>query len=558
MPIPPRPFAYNTGTGITGTDQVGSLAIGVGPQTSPGPGGLKWWSGPNEGLGYVIAYPQPSGDHPTPIGPTASLGFFRSTSLSEGTFLSLANYISNGATGPFYSGDQAKTWLNANGYWTSWGQVPSGMVLYLDASNSSSYGGTGSTWYDLSGNGNNGTLNNVTFSSSGADTMVFNGTSSYVSFSSTSNIPIENQPYAISVWFNADSMVGAYGLVGWGSYGNGNQVNAFRVLGTNGLVNYWWGNDLSVYPVGLAGGSWFNAIAQYDGTTRSIWLNGATAASDTPGAHSVPSSSNLTIGNTNTTEYFPGDIAEVLIYDRALSFDEIQAIYNSGKPKYIPSGLVVLLDAAYYSGSGTTWTDLSGNGNNATLINSPTYSTASRGMFSFLDTSFQYASIPNIGNLSQWTIEAWFRPTASLTGKISSVVTNQFDLVNKLNYSLGTNNAPTSYNLCAGFFDGVGSGWHNTTGIATTANTWYQVVGTYDGTTIRQYVNGSASGGTLTYSGTPQSGGEVRIMRRWDSPNNDSTNFLKGDVSIVRIYNRALSAEEVLSNYEGSRSRFAI
>ncbi len=221
----------------------------------------------------------------------------------------------------------------------------------------------------------------------------------------------------------------------------------------------------------------------------------------------------------------------------------------------VTSGLRVNLDAgnsASYSGSGSTWSDLSGNGNNATLINTPTYSSSQSGYFSFLDTSTQYATISDIGSLSQWTVEAWFRPTASFTGKVTAIVTNQFDLSTKLNYSLGTNTAPGSYNICAGYFNGA---WRTTSGFAPTLNTWVHVVGTYDGTTIRQYVN-AVLNTSLTYTGTPQSGGQIRIARRWDETT-ASSNLYKGDISIIRIYNTALNAAEVLQNYNAVSSRYA-
>ena len=63
-----RPFAYNTGSTIDGTTQVGNIAIGVSDQDySQNPGGVKWWMGPDEDLGYVIAHEVPAGDQPTQI-----------------------------------------------------------------------------------------------------------------------------------------------------------------------------------------------------------------------------------------------------------------------------------------------------------------------------------------------------------------------------------------------------------------------------------------------------------------------------------------------------------
>lgn len=229
-------------------------------------------------------------------------------------------------------------------------------------------------------------------------------------------------------------------------------------------------------------------------------------------------------------------------------------LYN---PKTITDGLMLCLDAGNkksYSGTGTTWNDITGNNRNATLINSPTFNSNFGGYLNFVDTSLQYATIANIGNLSRWTIEAWFRLTTGLTNKVASIITNQYDGVNKLNFTIGTNNSPINYNLATGFFDGS---WRSITGMVPSTNIWYHAVGTYDGTTVRQFINGSANGGTLTYSGTPQSGGQIRLMTRWDDLST-SANYINGDLATVRIYSSALSSDQIVQNFNANRSRFGI
>jgi hypothetical protein len=223
----------------------------------------------------------------------------------------------------------------------------------------------------------------------------------------------------------------------------------------------------------------------------------------------------------------------------------------------VTDGLVFNVDAGLvgsYPQTSSTWYDTSGNSRNVLLINTPTYSSSNSGSLTFSTASLQYATASNIGSLTTWTAEVWFKLTSSLTGKITSVISNEFDLVNKLNFSIGTNNQPTNANLAVGFFDGA---WRTTAGFVPSVNTWYQVVGTYDGSIIRQYVNGTASGGTLTYTGTPQSGGTIRLMRRWDSPVL-AGNLCDGDLTIARLYNKALTSTEVLQNYNAQRGRFGI
>ena len=116
MPIS-RPFAYNTGSTISGTIQVGDLAIGT-PNIGFQATGLEWWNGADEDLGYVIAGSVPDDSQPTPIsGVTASVQFWRSIDKTEASFIEIANYITGQSFG---SGNDASTYLTTNGYWNSW------------------------------------------------------------------------------------------------------------------------------------------------------------------------------------------------------------------------------------------------------------------------------------------------------------------------------------------------------------------------------------------------------------------------------------------------------
>jgi hypothetical protein len=116
-----RPFAYNPGEEIPGTEQVGGLSIGA--PTSGFTNNPQYWNGPDEELGYVIAQSVSGNTQPTPLsGVTASVGFFRSEDLTEGSFITLSETIANQS---FANGDEAKTWLNDNGYWTSYESLPS-------------------------------------------------------------------------------------------------------------------------------------------------------------------------------------------------------------------------------------------------------------------------------------------------------------------------------------------------------------------------------------------------------------------------------------------------
>ena len=112
-----RKFAYAFEP-IIGSTLYGNLAVGVTLSSyGDNPGGVKWWNGPDEDLGYVIAHTVPSGNQPNPKGLSCSIGFWRTTSLTDQSFLTL---VSQTVGQTFATASTAATWLNTNGYWTSY------------------------------------------------------------------------------------------------------------------------------------------------------------------------------------------------------------------------------------------------------------------------------------------------------------------------------------------------------------------------------------------------------------------------------------------------------
>ena len=209
--------------------------------------------------------------------------------------------------------------------------VTNGLVLALDAGDRNSYVSGSTTWIDLVGI-NNGTLTNgPTFNTGSGGSIVFDGTNDFINIYTNTNIPISNSQYSINVWFSATSF-GSGGLVGWGAYNTSNSVTALR-FNNNGFRHYWWGNDLDI-ALSMSANTWYNVVALYNGTTRQIWLNAQLVAQDTPSTHNVPYATNLTVGVTNSTEYFSGKIATSQIYNRGLSASEVLQNYNATKGRF--------------------------------------------------------------------------------------------------------------------------------------------------------------------------------------------------------------------------------
>jgi hypothetical protein len=215
-----------------------------------------------------------------------------------------------------------------------------------------------------------------------------------------------------------------------------------------------------------------------------------------------------------------------------------------GGPNIVTSGLVLSLDAANvksYPGSGTTWTDLSGNGNNGTLTNSPTFSSANGGIFTFNGTN-QFINCGNNSSIqiTVGTISAWVRTTTP-GASFRSIIAKQsawglfFNDGILVTYDWGNaQTRTTGLNIANGI-------WNHT------AMTFTQTVGTPSNNAII-YLNGAS---VLTTT-IKHSNHNVNLQIAEANANQ----FLNGNIASAQIYNRALSAAEVAQNYNATKSRF--
>ena len=205
--------------------------------------------------------------------------------------------------------------------------------------------------------------------------------------------------------------------------------------------------------------------------------------------------------------------------------------------KIVTNGLVLHLDASQlrsYPTTGTTWTDLSGSGNNATLINSPTYSTLGGGSILFNGTN-SYAS-GNIQNSTTFTFNVWAR-------NINTTIGGSF---------IGTATSPsTSSNSFIQIGGGIRPFQFNDANQTTAASTnqWVMLTGVQNATTQQLYRNGSL---VRTATKINILGDYYNLGRRTDGV------YLNTYISNVQVYNRNLSSTEVAQNYNALKSRFGL
>ena len=228
-------------------------------------------------------------------------------------------------------------------------------------------------------------------------------------------------------------------------------------------------------------------------------------------------------------------------------------------PKIVTDSLVLALDAANtksYPGSGTAWSDLSGNGYNGTLANGPTFSSANGGSITF-DGTNDYISKTRVqyGITDPWTVEVLFKPTSQVSywnglfgGSLSQGGYWMFHNDQLTNYE--------GYNVDAGTrIKYTGWSYSNTF----TVNNFHHLVITYSP------INSSSGTFNLYYNGTEKTQTYDRTFY-W-SHSLDSR-YIGGigaegrygafDIPFYREYNRTLSLQEVISNYNATKARFGL
>jgi len=223
-------------------------------------------------------------------------------------------------------------------------------------------------------------------------------------------------------------------------------------------------------------------------------------------------------------------------------------------PRIVTNGLVLCLDAGNtksYPGSGTTWTDISRNGNNGTLTNGPTFSSENKGAIAF-DGTNDYCVAGDTSSVSlYYTISIWFK----ITGPPS---TN--DGFGGTLFVQSTSRSPgifisasyTSQNITLSH----ALNQNLTTATDTTLNNNVcNVVGSYNGSKQRIHINGILSTERNWTSNPVLSSPSTQIGRWGDSA---FPRYVQGNIYAVGLYNRELSEAEIQQNFNALRGRFGI
>jgi hypothetical protein len=218
----------------------------------------------------------------------------------------------------------------------------------------------------------------------------------------------------------------------------------------------------------------------------------------------------------------------------------------------VRDGLVLCLDAANpksYPGTGTAWTDLSNN-QIGELINNPTFNSANSGHFQFVTDD--YARIQNNTALDVQTptVEVWIKTNATTQNGFwfeKGTVNSQYALFQE----------GGSIQWRQKFF---GASYNNlTTTTASYINTtnWYQVVGTFSSGSRKLYINGVLVNSDSQTGVIDTNAGGVSIGA-YGGYSGSKSYYYNGNIGIVKVYNRVLTALEIQQNFNALRGRYGI
>lgn len=429
--------------------------------------------------------------------------------------------------------------------------VTDGIVMNLDAGFVSSYPKGGTGWSDLSGNGNNGTLiNGVGFS---GGSMVFDGVDDYVTLGTKS---IVSNDFSINIWFNSTSnTVKEHFILSLG-YSSNPSFLITQDTQSNGEC------ILQAYYVngGITGRTISSSTLPNTSIINLSFIreNGV----NTPYINGVPQTSrifteNVTLGSltyvlgwaiprNKSTAYMQGNIYSSYIYNRALTQQEVLQNYYAGLQRFIPTnGLILSLDAQntnLYATSPTTAYDVSGNDNNGTLTNGVQYIGDSNGSWSFDGVDDRIDLNSDLQLSGEFTITCFFKKNNTNIHTILGRNTNTIGPSAKLIF--------LSDNIFFRAVDGGGSSsWDF--GYTTSMNGSWNFLTFYRNSSNVLYAS--------LNDGNPVQGGTIAGNPGFNTiGRNPDAQFYNGSFSNMQIYNRVLTATEISTIYNATRSRYGL
>lgn len=435
--------------------------------------------------------------------------------------------------------------------------VVDGLVMALDPASSKSYAGNGSSFYDLSGNNNNGTtLNGPVYSTNLSGYFTFDGTNDYIDVAHSSSLNIADN-FTVCFWSKQKTSTATQvtlskyqsGVRGWVFVYN-NTANLMSFDGRNQTADGYKNAESSV-PAPL--GVWNHYTGVKSGVNMIIYQNAVATGSTTwSSAGDMTTSSNLTIGSLNGTAYSACDVGQILYYNRVLTDDEIMQNYDATKNKYnyeppvITDGLVLNLDAGTalsYDGSGINWYDTSGSGYILGARNSPTFTGTGISSYFTLNGTNQDFYLASYGpTYTEVTYNVWVWRNGAQNGYAAFFMSRG----NATGFTYESSGGTLSYHW-------INAQYTYSSGIDTTNQTWTMATLVVTPTQARWYLNGVLRN-TRATSHAASAFDNIYI----GSDSGQTGRYYNGRIAMVQLYNCALTDTEILQNFNATRGRYGV
>ena len=534
---------YSTSNPSQSSLRKGNLAVGIG-------GGNY---GPTSTTGFVNGMDIPNGGYVVYLlhnnNPAAYVAY------NDTDLIAVARTLGNSGTtvtsAKEYLAGRSDTWILNN---IPPNIVTDDLILNLDANDVSSYPTAGTTWYDISGADNNGAMiNGLSFNSGGW--MDFDGTDDSVSIpNNNGTMDAWNEQQTIIVWEYHDFTTGrrniwnqAYGGFGTWTHEQGSSVNYyFGDAGANAQPYTSAGSGTTVR------GKWNMLCVTRDLTTVNWYQNGVlTSTRSNPYGSLTNTTAGVTIGTGYTGTRWQGKMSKILAYTKALTPSEV--LQNYYQAPIVTDGLVFAVDAgnlvSYESGSVTSYS-LTGS-NNGTLTNGVGFESTNGGTWKFdgVDDRIVTQASSVLGTFSDWSMDAWIKyETSGYSGWMIVVDQTTYSQYRK-NIMVWLSSDATNKKIA--MYDGSFQYSASTIPVST----WTHIAATTEGNTAKMYINGKLDvTRTFNWSNTSD---VTEYMGIGGQQTNSSYKF-NGNIAVVKIYDKVLTAEEVAQNYNAQSSRFGL
>ena len=416
------------------------------------------------------------------------------------------------------------------------------LEFYLDASNDSSYPRQGTTWYDISGYGNNGTLTNgPTFD--GNQGIDFDGVDDHVVIPQIQFLPGEE--------FTAEALVNVKALnSGWAMLFGSTDSDNFIGIGDGGVILRVQDVNSTNSDLSYTSTLGVNTLIQVtqDGNTNQWYVNGENVGSSSNPIYGGMEIDRLVFYQTgNSLGIWNGTYFRSKLYRRALSTTEIKQNYFGGP--IVTDGLVFNVDASnlvsYENGSTTTYS-LTGSFTGA-LLNGTGWEPGNGGVFAFDGTNdkIRFSGFPQVFGGSI-TMECWIWWNDDSR---SIILGNYNDGQNtSINFEKLTGRKLRMY---------WNQGERDIFGATNSVdlNTWQHIIiqRDKDANVFRFYINGELKQTTSNAGSDVPSTGNTWYV---GADARDGSTVTNGNIAALRLYNRALTAEEIGQNYNAQKQKF--